>query len=191
MTSIKGVLHYMLNWSTGVSLMTSSNGICWDGRNLQLAQFQLIEDLLDRTRIQTGKSLSCSAELDLGLCVAEVVEQLRPLAHAKRQTLERLYPDVPLLVWADRDRLVQIVINLVQNAMKFTPEEGGITVTVGKENHRHAGAAVRDTGPGIPPERLERSLILFSESRRRGRPPKGSASGYQSFERSWSCTEAR
>jgi len=56
---------------------------------------------------------------------------------------------------------VQIVINLVQNAMKFTPEEGGITVTVGKENHRHAGVTVRDTGPGIPLECLEKVFDPF------------------------------
>jgi CheY-like chemotaxis protein len=68
---------------------------------------------------------------------------------------------VPLLVWADRDRLVQIIINLVQNAMKFTPEEGGITVSVGKENHRHAGVTVRDTGPGIPPDCLEKIFDPF------------------------------
>jgi len=60
-----------------------------------------------------------------------------------------------------RDRLVQIVINLLQNAMKFTPEEGGITVTVGKENHRHAGVTVRDTGPGIPFECLEKVFDPF------------------------------
>ncbi|HET8721454.1 MAG TPA: hybrid sensor histidine kinase/response regulator, partial [Nitrospira sp.] len=70
-------------------------------------------------------------------------------------------PDIPLHVWADRDRLVQIVINLVQNAMKFTPEEGRITVTVGKENHRHAGVTVRDTGPGIPTECLEKVFDPF------------------------------
>jgi CheY-like chemotaxis protein len=64
-------------------------------------------------------------------------------------------------VWADRDRLVQIVINLVQNAMKFTPEEGGITVTVGKENHRHAGVTVRDTGPGIPSDCVEKVFDPF------------------------------
>jgi CheY-like chemotaxis protein len=137
----------------------------------------MIEDLLDRTRIQTGKIELVPTELDLGQCVADVVEQLRPLAQAKRQTLElgqahvsacaggedenEHEPDVPLSIWADRDRLVQIVINLVQNAMKFTPEEGGITVTVGKENHRHAGVTVRDTGPGIPPECLEKVFDPF------------------------------
>jgi signal transduction histidine kinase len=160
MTSIKGYLQNMFDGLTGAvnekqqryltRMLENSNRL-----------IRMIEDLLDRTRIQTGKLELAPAELDLGQCVAETVEQLRPLAQAKRQTLEAVYPDVPLFVWADHDRLVQIVINLVQNAMKFTPEEGGITVTVGKENHRHAGVAVRDTGPGIPPDCLEKIFDPF------------------------------
>jgi CheY-like chemotaxis protein len=160
MTSIKGFLQNMLDGLTGA---VNDKQQRYLSRMLENSDrlIRMIEDLLDRTRIQTGKLELVPAELDLGQCVAEVVEQLRPLAQAKRQTLEGLYPDVPLLVWADRDRLVQIVINLVQNAMKFTPEEGDITVTVGKENHRHAGVTVRDTGPGIPLECLEKVFDPF------------------------------
>ena len=163
MTSIKGFLQNMLDGLTGAVNEKQQRYL---SRMLDNSDrlIRMIEDLLDRTRIQTGKIELVPAELDLGQCVAEVVEQLRPLAQAKRQTLETIYssqPDVPLSVWADRDRLVQIVINLVQNAMKFTPEEGGITVTVAKENHRHAGVTVRDTGPGIPPECLEKVFDPF------------------------------
>ena len=56
----------------------------------------------------------------------DAVEQLRLLAQAKRQTLETIGPPALLVVWADRDRLIQIIINLVQNAVKFTPEGGSI-----------------------------------------------------------------
>ena len=151
MTSIKGFLQNMLDGLTG-SINEKQHRYL--SRMLENSErlIRMIEDLLDRTRIQTGKLELAPVELDLGQCVADVMEQLRPLVQAKRQTLEATYPDVPLVVWADRDRLVQIVINLVQNAMKFTPEEGRITVTVGKDNHWHAGVAVRDTGPGIAPE---------------------------------------
>jgi CheY-like chemotaxis protein/nitrogen-specific signal transduction histidine kinase len=151
MTSIKGFLQNMLDGLTG---SINEKQQRYMSRMLENSErlIRMIEDLLDRTRIQTGKLELAPVELDLGQCVADVMEQLRPLVQAKRQTLEAAYPDVPLVVWADRDRLVQIVINLLQNAMKFTPEEGHITVTVGKDNHRHAGVAVRDTGPGIAPE---------------------------------------
>ncbi|MDF2460363.1 MAG: hypothetical protein K0S79_2779 [Nitrospira sp.] len=151
MTSIKGFLQNMLDGLTG---SINEKQKTYMSRMLENSErlIRMIEDLLDRTRIQTGKLELAPVEVDLGQCVADVMEQLRPLAQAKRHTLEATYPDVPLVVWADRDRLVQIVINLVQNAMKFTPEEGRITVTVEKDNHRHAGVAVRDTGPGIAPE---------------------------------------
>lgn len=160
MTSIKGFLQNMLDGLTGA---VNDKQQRYLSRMLDNSDrlIRMIEDLLDRTRIQTGKLELAPAELDLGQCVAETVEQLRPLAQAKRQRLEAVYPDMPLLVWADRDRLVQIVINLVQNAMKFTPEEGGITVAVGKESHRYAGVTVRDTGPGIPRECLEKIFDPF------------------------------
>ena len=123
MTSIKGFLQNMLDGLTGSINEKQQRYL---SRMLENSErlIRMIEDLLDRTRIQTGKLELAPVELDLGQCVADVVEQLRPLVQAKRQTLEATYPDVPLVVWADRDRLVQIVINLVQNAMKFTPEEG-------------------------------------------------------------------
>ena len=160
MTSIKGFLQNMLDGLTGAVNEKQQRYL---SRMLDNSDrlIRMIEDLLDRTRIQTGKLELTPAVLDLGQCVAEVVEQLRPLAQAKRQRLEALFPDVPLLVLADRDRLVQIVINLVQNALKFTPEEGAIIVTVAKENHRHAGVTVGDTGPGIPSESLEKIFDPF------------------------------
>ncbi|OGW52046.1 MAG: hypothetical protein A2V62_13455 [Nitrospirae bacterium RBG_19FT_COMBO_58_9] len=86
---------------------------------------------------------------------------MRLLAQAKRQTLEAVVPPVPLMVWADRDRLIQIVTNLVQNAVKFTPEGGGITVTVRPESQALAGVSVCDTGPGIAHEFLEHIFDPF------------------------------
>jgi CheY-like chemotaxis protein len=121
----------------------------------------MIEDLLDRTRIQSGRLDLVPGEIDLGHCVVEAVEQLRLLAQAKRQTLEAVAPPAPLMVWADRDRLIQIVTNLVQNAVKFTPEGGSIMVTVGQENQTLAGVSVRDTGPGIPREFLDQIFDPF------------------------------
>jgi signal transduction histidine kinase len=160
MTSIKGFLQNMLDGLTGAVNEKQQRYL---SRMLENSDrlIRMIEDLLDRTRIQTGKLELSPAELDLGHCVADVIEQLRPLAQIKRQHVEAIYPSVPLLVWADRDRLFQIIINLVQNAMKFTPEEGRITVTVQQDNHRHAGISVRDTGPGIPAEFLDKIFDPF------------------------------
>src|SRR5262249_55060212 len=90
------------------------------------------------------------------------------LAQAKQQTLEAVIPPAPLMVWADRDRLIQIVTNLVQNAVKFTPEGGRILVTVKQETQALAGVTVHDTGPGIPPKVLDQifdPIFLANEGR--------------------------
>lgn len=160
LTSIKGFLQNMLDGLAGGVTEKQQRYLM---RMLDNSErlIRMIEDLLDRTRIQTGKLELAPEALDVGHSVTDVIEQLRPLAQAKRQQIDLALPAAPLLVWADRDRLFQIVINLVQNAMKFTPEGGRITVTVAPHSHRHAGVSVRDTGPGIPPEYVEKIFDPF------------------------------
>lgn len=151
LTSIKGFLQNMLDGLTGPVNVKQQRYL---SRVLENSErlIRMIEDLLDRTRIQTGRLELAPSEIDLAQAVADAVEQLRPLAQAKHQQLEARYPSTPLIVWADRDRLFQIVTNLVQNAVKFTPESGRITVSVKQESQRAAGISVLDTGPGIPSE---------------------------------------
>ncbi|MEO5780208.1 MAG: ATP-binding protein [Arthrobacter oryzae] len=95
------------------------------------------------------------------------------MAQAKRQTLEAVASPAPLMVWADRDRLIQIVMNLAQNAVKFTPEGGSIIVTVRQENHMLAGVSVRDTGPGIASEFLDQIFDPFFRVKQARSGPKG------------------
>jgi len=160
LTSIKGFLQNLLDGLTGPLNEKQQRYLSrmLDNSNRLI---RMIEDLLDRTRIQSGRLDLVPGEIDLGHCVADAVEQLRLLTQAKRQTLETIAPPAPLIVWADRDRLIQIVMNLVQNAVKFTPEDGNITVTVRQENQMLAGVSVRDTGPGIPPEFLDQIFDPF------------------------------
>jgi signal transduction histidine kinase/ActR/RegA family two-component response regulator len=160
LTSIKGYLQNLLDGLTGPFNEKQQRYL---SRMLENSNrlIRMIEDLLDRTRIQSGKLDLVPGEIDLGHCVADAVEQLRLLAHAKQQTLEVMAPAAPLIVWADHDRLIQIVMNLVQNAVKFTPEDGSILVTVRQESQALAWVSVRDTGPGIPPEFLEQIFDPF------------------------------
>ena len=160
LTSIKGFLQNLLDGLTGPLNEKQQRYLSrmLDNSNRLI---RMIEDLLDRTRIQSGRLDLVPSEIDLGDCVADAVEQLRLLAQAKRQTLEAVAPPAPLMVWADCDRLIQIVMNLVQNAVKFTPEGGSIMVTVRQENQSLAGVSVRDTGPGIAPEFLDQIFDPF------------------------------
>ena len=160
LTSIKGFLQNLLDGLTGPLNEKQQRYVSrmLDNSNRVI---RMIEDLLDRTRIQSGRLDLVPSVIDLGHCVADTVEQLRLLTQAKRQTLETIAPPAPLIVLADRDRLIQIVMNLVQNALKFTPEGGSIMVTVRQENQTHAGVSVRDTGPGIAPEFLDQIFDPF------------------------------
>ena len=160
LTSIKGFLQNLLDGLTGPLNEKQQRYV---SRMLENSDrlIRMIEALLDRTRIQSGRLDLVPGEIDLGPCVTDAVEQLRLLAQAKQQTLDAIVPPVPLTVWADRDRLIQIVTNLVQNAVKFTPEGGSITVTVRQETQTLAGVSVLDTGPGIPPEFLDQIFDPF------------------------------
>jgi len=160
LTSIKGFLQNLLDGLTGPLNEKQQRYVSrvLDNSNRLI---RMIENLLDRTRIQSGRLDLAPGEIDLGHCVADAVEQLRLLAQAKHQTVEVIGPPTSLVVWADRDRLIQIVMNLVQNAVKFTPEGGSIKVTMRQENQALAGVSVRDTGPGILPEFLDQIFDPF------------------------------
>ncbi|MBU6480236.1 MAG: response regulator [Nitrospirae bacterium] len=172
LTSIKGFLQNLLDGLTGPLNEKQQRYL---SRMLDNSDrlIRMIEDLLDRTRIQSGRLDLVPGEIDLGHCVADAVEQLRLLALAKRQTLEAVAPAVPLMVWADRDRLIQIVTNLIQNAVKFTPEGGSIMVTVRQEDQTLAGVSVCDNGPGIPQEFLDQIFDPFFRVKQARRGTKG------------------
>jgi CheY-like chemotaxis protein len=117
------------------------------------AQTRVIEDLVDVSRMVTGKlTLRCDA-IDLRTAVEGAVDVMRPSAQAKSVALAVSVPATVCLVNGDRDRLQQVVWNLLSNAVKFTAPGGAVSVAI------HAVDAtwevdVTDTGAGIPPEFL-------------------------------------
>jgi PAS domain S-box-containing protein len=134
------------------------------------AQAQLIEDLLDMSRIIAGKIRLDVRPVDLGIVVAAAVEVVRP-ALGKGVTLEMAL-ETPCVVRGDMERLQQIVWNLLTNAIKFTPEGGRIDVRLAAVGDR-AEISVADTGLGIKAEFLPHVFDRFrqadsSSSRRHG-----------------------
>jgi len=100
--------------------------------------------------------------IDLPALVHEVLESFRPLGHTKRQELEAVIePGLPPIK-ADRDRIRQVLINLLDNAVKFTPEEGRISLEV-RLNAEGTGVElhVKDRGIGIPSSDLPRIFERF------------------------------
>ncbi len=124
----------------------------------------LINEVLDLAKIGAGQIDLVVAELDLNEIVDRAVAQVMPLANAKRLRLEVKRPSgsKPLLVRADETRLTQIVINLLSNAVKFT-HDGGVVVRLERDADRVL-VRVRDTGPGIPPEQVDRIFEEFYQA---------------------------
>lgn len=134
---------------------------------------RLIQDLLDASRLQAGRRLSVRpAPLDLAPVVAEACQATAVRTRATLQTVCSEIPDGLPPVMADRDRLLQVLGNLIDNALKFTPEGGRITVqaVAGGEGLR---VAVTDNGPGIPDRHLSRLFEPFWQAQQAGRQGAG------------------
>lgn len=121
---------------------------------------RLVDDLLDVSRITSGKIRMESAPLRLDTVIAAAVEAVRPMVEARRQRLMVAVPSEVFWVEGDHTRLTQVVANLLNNAAKYTPEEGHIWVGALREDGQVA-VKVRDDGIGIPPRMLPRVFDLF------------------------------
>lgn len=114
---------------------------------------RLVEDMLSVSRIEAGTMVLRRETVDLGDVVRDTITELMPLANARKQKLEAHIERIPTLD-ADRDKLVQIVVNLVSNAIRYTPDQGEIDVYVDEApRERYVGGwarlRVRDNGVGI------------------------------------------
>jgi PAS domain S-box-containing protein len=126
---------------------------------------RLVDDLLDVSRITRGKLRMKSAAMDLNAAVQRAVEASGPLVEARRHTLEVAQSAGPLAVNGDMTRLTQVVVNILNNAAKYTPEGGRIELTTDVEG-RDAVIRVRDNGVGIPAQLLERVFDVFAQGER-------------------------
>ena len=120
-------------------------------RNVSL-QSRLVEDLLDVSRAVTGRLQLNTRLVDLASACMSVVEVLRLSARAKNIQLD-IQQETSTFIWGDADRVQQILWNVLNNAIKFTPNDGRIVVKISRSN-RQACVIVEDTGIGIEPEFL-------------------------------------
>jgi signal transduction histidine kinase len=136
---------------------------------------RLINDLLDMERIDNGKLQLDVRPVDLREIVTSVLESRRADADRRKQSLTMQLPPDPVVVDADAVRLVQVVSNLVDNAVKYTPESGHITVTVSADG-RDGVIVVQDDGAGVPSERVDsifEPFVQLSQSRNAARGGMG------------------
>ncbi len=134
---------------------------------------RMISDLLDVSRIESGALQLYRTQVNLCSLIQDCLAQFQIQAGARGISLEIACADRTTSVWLDHDRLTQIVINLVDNAIKHTPAGGSITVMVGREDPGRVFVTVTDTGEGIPPEYLDTLFEPFSRASRRKGYEKG------------------
>ena len=133
---------------------------------------ELINDILDISKIEAGRLELRREAFDFASLVAESLASVRALAEAKSQQLEAAL-DVAPAVDADRLRIKQVLVNLLSNAIKFTPDGGRIRVEAGVQEASVA-VSVSDTGVGIPEEELD---FIFDKFHQVGATTKGVREG--------------
>jgi PAS domain S-box-containing protein len=131
-------------------------------RNIQL-QSKLIEDILDVSRIVSGKIKLEPRRLDLTALIKSTVEMSRPSAVQKEINLEINFSDESVRIEGDSERLQQVLSNLISNAVKFTPTGGIISVALEKQNG-FAQISVTDSGIGIAPDFLPHVFDRFRQA---------------------------
>lgn len=128
-----------------------------------LSQAKIIDDLLDMSRLRTGKLAIAVGPVDLAAMVQNMATAARADPGTAGLTINVSNADQPLFVVADAVRLEQIVMNLLSNAIKFTPHDGTIDIAVSHDG-KEAQVSVTDTGQGISPDFLPKVFDMFGQA---------------------------
>lgn len=121
---------------------------------------RLVDQLLELSRLESGEVPLDRETLALGPLVEQVVQEVEVACAGKGVVVRTRVPDDLPDVWADRERIHQVLFNLLDNAVRFTPTGGTVTVSATREGLACA-VRVADTGPGIAPEHLPRLFERF------------------------------
>jgi PAS domain S-box-containing protein len=128
-------------------------------------QTQLVEDLLDSSRLMRGQLYLQMRPVDMAEAIADAIDSVQPAAAAKNIQINSVIAVEIKMVWGDPDRLQQIVWNLLSNAIKFTPDGGQVKVKLDCVDHS-IEIQVSDTGIGISPEFLPYVFDSFRQAER-------------------------
>ena len=130
---------------------------------------RLIDDLLDVSRIGRGTLRLHKQPVPLDMIIESALSTCRPLMEERDHRLSLTLPDVPLLIRADATRLTQVILNLLQNAARYTPAGGQVRVSL-EEEAEQAVIRVEDTGIGLSQEAIPRLFEMFAQIQSTVRP---------------------
>jgi signal transduction histidine kinase len=128
--------------------------------NVAMRMEYLIKTMLDLSTMEAGRFSLMRLSFGVDDLLNEVMNLFEPLATAKQLVLGRSVKDSGLVIHADRDRVLQVLSNLIGNALKFTPRGGHVTVTAERDG-KNVQFSVTDTGPGIPSDHIARIFERF------------------------------
>lgn len=134
----------------------------------------LVNDIMDHAKLMAGKMIVDKEPCDARQMILDAIDSLQAMALAKGVKLNKEWEGPLPRVSADARRIVQVLTNLISNAIKFTPARGTVTVSVKEGRFEHEGTLVfrvRDTGCGIKPQDIEKVFDMFIQS---GSPVKKS-----------------
>lgn len=160
LTAVKGSVDNMLEGLTGLLNEKQIRYLTRIKLNADRLT-RLINDILDLSKFEAGKIDLKPAVLPLVTLAKEVAEGLRSVAVDKLISLEVASPDVNVTAWADRDKVIQVLMNLIGNAVKFTPAHGKVSVSIERNGDEWVQASVADTGSGIPLEEANKIFDKF------------------------------
>jgi PAS domain S-box-containing protein len=166
LTSIKSFAEILLNYDEDKATQREFLGIINDESDRLT---RLINDFLDLSKIQAGRMQWQTVELSLSDAIRSAAATSRPLIEKAKLTFSmEIEPDLPLVL-CDKDRLIQVITNLLGNAIKFTPENGKISLraelnrSAGNEKQDTITVSITDTGIGIAPENHQRIFEKFGQ----------------------------
>jgi len=131
-------------------------------------QLHFIEDLLDISRVAAGILKLDIRAVDLASVISNTLDTIGPVAESKEVELRWNVPQKPVMVCVDADRFRQVVLNLLVNAVKFTPSKGSIEVSLGTAGGQ-AQLTVGDTGTGIEPSLIANIFNAYTQGEGPGR----------------------
>jgi len=126
---------------------------------------RIIDDLLDMAKLEAGRVLLNKGLLDIPQVLQHVVQSMQPLAQSKRIVLRRQVPETLPSLFADADKVTQVLLNLVSNAIKYTPESGEVTLQI-DEGENDVQFSVTDTGIGLAAEDVPKLFEKFQQFQR-------------------------
>ena len=168
LTAIEGLADNLLDGVTG-PLTTKQASYMFGIRESTARLERLINDLLDLSVIEAGKTELKPTSFSMMGLLREVTDTLKPMAEQKQITVEIGSANGHSMAWADRDKVTQVLTNLIGNAVKFTPNLGKVSMLVSPTKNAWLQVSISDTGPGIPPGEAGKIFDEFYQMSHPGR----------------------